>query len=122
MVAVRDNPCMEPYAQKRLELLAAMPVMRDPDCKLHIIDDVVTMDERVAAWRLAGGQEEDVEAFRAGCALTVRSGRHVDVSQVEVLDLENTHLRHVDLSPYTSLRHLRCDKDGGVPLHMRAHS
>jgi hypothetical protein len=107
MVAVRDNPCMEPFVSKRLELLSYLPKLRESDCSLHVIDVPVTLEERIAAWRLAGAAQSDVDQLRAACALTVRSSAAEDPAAVETLDLENTNLHHVNLSAYVNLKHLR---------------
>ncbi len=106
-IAVRENPCMEPFQYKRLELLSYIPALRETNCGLHIVDTRVGMEERVAAWQLGGGEEADVEAFRADCAIMVRAPPQQDASTVESLDLENTNLHHIDLSHYTALKHLR---------------
>lgn len=108
MIAVRENPCMEPFTAKRAELLSKIPALRDHQCRLHIVDIPVTLDERIAAWQAAGATEEELEAFRAACALSVRAPVEEDPSTVETLDLENTNLHHVDLSKYKRLKHVRC--------------
>jgi hypothetical protein len=107
MIALRENPCMEPFVAKRLELLSYIPKLRDSDCNLHVIDVPVTLEERVAAWRLAGGAQSDIDQLRAACALTVRTPASEDPATVETLDLENTNLHHVNLSAYLNLKHLR---------------
>ena len=99
---------MEPGPSRRLELMSHLPRLKRPDCVLHTIDVGVTLEERIAAWQLAGGDEASIDDFRAACALTVRAPPDTDVGAVETLDLENTNLRHIDLSPYKSLKHLRC--------------
>ena len=97
---------MDPFASKRMELLSHVPGLRSPECRLNVVDTAITLEERIAAWEMAGGQASDLEGFRAECALTVRSPSKGDPAKVTTLDLENANLRHVDLSQYVNLKHL----------------
>ena len=108
MVAVRENPCMDPLETKRMELLSRLPALRSHQCRLHIVDFPVTLDERITAWKMAGATDDELEEFRAACALAVRSAVQEDPLTITTLDLENTNLHHVDLSKYRNLKHVRC--------------
>lgn len=115
---------MEPYSEKRLELMSLIPALRETTCRLHIIDIPVRLEERIDAWREAGGNPQNIDEFRADCALTVRSKSVTAPEKVTTLDLENANLRHIDLSAYVNLKHLRYASHGtqSCVLHTcRAH-
>lgn len=54
-IAVRGNPGIQQRPQGRIEFMAALPSVTVPNAPLAVVDTVITVEERVAAWAVRRG-------------------------------------------------------------------
>jgi hypothetical protein len=83
-VAVRGNPVLKTEADRK-KLIGFMDSMKEVSCGLQVIDTVVSIDERIEAWKAVGGHPDEAELLRYKAIMFQRLPRDVDVTQVLAL-------------------------------------
>jgi Leucine-rich repeat (LRR) protein len=101
-VALRNNPCMKSPAE-RTRLIGLMRSLHKARCSLRVLDTEISIKERVAAWAQLGGSAEATERLRFEAVMYQRLPPDVPPERIESLDLTDSGMRTVDISPYTAL-------------------
>eukprot|EP01006_Ploeotia_vitrea_P036609 TRINITY_DN66040_c7_g3_i1.p1 TRINITY_DN66040_c7_g3~~TRINITY_DN66040_c7_g3_i1.p1 ORF type:complete len:2447 (+),score=1447.66 TRINITY_DN66040_c7_g3_i1:190-7530(+) len=108
VLAIRGNPCMR-NKKDRLRLMGSIPGLREVNCTLMVIDQPIDIHERVEAWKLQGGSDEEAEKLRYETALFLRAPRPEKIPDADVLrlNLDRMGLQRVNLLRYANLEVLR---------------
>jgi Leucine-rich repeat (LRR) protein len=111
-VALRGNPCMR-LRGDRIRLLANIARMKEIQCTLRVIDEPITIDERVEAMKMAGADMSESEKLRYQVALFMRAPdpRKIPAMALRALNLEGMKLRLLRLEDYPNLEVLRLRKN-----------
>eukprot|EP01114_Cavostelium_apophysatum_P010445 TRINITY_DN2416_c0_g1_i11.p1 TRINITY_DN2416_c0_g1~~TRINITY_DN2416_c0_g1_i11.p1 ORF type:complete len:2801 (+),score=908.52 TRINITY_DN2416_c0_g1_i11:43-8445(+) len=110
-VAVRDNPSMRSEVERK-KLIGLMESMRQVDCRLKVIDTTVFIDERIEAWKSAGGNPEQAELLRYKAVMYQRTPtENYNPNQLTTLDLNDSGFQRVDVSEFKNLEILLLRKN-----------
>lgn len=100
-----NNPCASGDKFK-VSLLANIPRLAAVDCNFRVLSSIITVNERVEAWRIMGGSLEESEKKRADLALFLRSDPGKLPHEVKCLDLSGLDLHALNLERFTNLTKL----------------
>eukprot|EP00027_Filamoeba_sp_ATCC50430_P016759 CAMPEP_0168569714 /NCGR_PEP_ID=MMETSP0413-20121227/16321_1 /TAXON_ID=136452 /ORGANISM="Filamoeba nolandi, Strain NC-AS-23-1" /LENGTH=833 /DNA_ID=CAMNT_0008602261 /DNA_START=610 /DNA_END=3111 /DNA_ORIENTATION=- len=101
-LAIRENPIMKSESDRK-KLIGAMISMREVTCVLQVIDTLVTIDERIEAWKNAGGNAAEAELMRYNAVLYQRMPRDLDPTALTSLDLTDAGFEKIDVRKYPNL-------------------
>lgn len=101
-VALRDNPIMKSEGDRK-KLIGLMMTMREVTCVLQVIDTVITIDERIDAWKALGGNPDEAELMRYKAIMYQRLPRDLDATQLTNLDLNDAGFAKVDVRKFVNL-------------------
>jgi Leucine-rich repeat (LRR) protein len=101
-VALRNNPCMKSPAE-RTRLIGLMRSLHKARCSLRVLDTEISIKERVAAWAQLGGSAEATERLRFEAVMYQRLPPDVPPERIESLDLTDSGMRTIDVTPYAAL-------------------
>jgi len=101
-LAVHSNPITKSKTY-RTKMLALLTRLRTIQCSLRVLDYEISVEERVRAWKKAGGSKDEIESFRSAIVLYQRIPKSIDKAQLKTLDLANANFSTIDLSPFLHL-------------------
>lgn len=104
-VALRSNPVMK-NTNDRKKLIGLMVTMREVTCVLQVLDTFISIDERIEAWKAAGGNPDEVELMRYKAVMFQRMPRDTKPEQLTTLDLNDSGFQKIDVSKFINLEFL----------------
>ena len=123
ILVLKGNPCMrakqkrlsmiggtpskkglhDAHSAKVVSLLVEMPITRQFDCNLRIVDREITVVERIKAWSSSGATETEINEGRAQMALFLRTPKGATPENLQSLDLDGMQIDNLLLHRYTRL-------------------
>jgi Leucine-rich repeat (LRR) protein len=108
VLLIHNNPCMKPDGARKL-LLANIHRMQAVECELRVVDYSITIEEKVDAYKAAGGSTQQLEKLRFHMALNLRAPKveQMQWDSLTALNLEKLGLKDIDVTPFVNLTKLR---------------
>lgn len=104
-IALRNNPTMK-SENDRKKLIGLMVTMREITCVLQVLDTFISIDERIEAWKAAGGNPNEAELIRYKAVMFQRLPRDSDPSLITSLDLNDSGFQKIDVFKFINLEFL----------------
>ena len=87
---------------KLVNLLAEMPITRQFDCNLRVVDREITVVERIKAWKSSGATEAEINEGRPKW-LCFKDTKRATPENLQSLDLDGMQIDNLLLHRYTRL-------------------
>lgn len=101
-LALRENPVMN-SSKDRKKLIGLINSLREVTCNLQVIDTVITIDERIEAWKAGGGDPSQAEMIRYKAVMYQRMPPNLDPTTLTSLNLNDAGFSQIDVSSFPNL-------------------